>query len=153
VNRTPRLEGMHARRDNRDGLLGDDRWSQLGHRVGGDLLLFLQPAVQNLEHLVVGGGGASRPPGEQVAEEGFQVGPAGTGYGGAVGSQERLGLAGEDQVGGHRPGGPVLGPEMPLERAEQRAGCSRIHGRRTSTVTISVLHPLCGRSNRPQTRS
>jgi hypothetical protein len=50
--------------DNRDGLLGDDRWSQLGHRVGGDLLLFLQPAVQDLEHLVVGGGGASRPPGE-----------------------------------------------------------------------------------------
>ena len=86
---------------------------------------------------MVGDGGAGRPPGEQVAQKRLQVGPAGAREAEAAGGQERLGLAGGDQVGGHRLVGAVLGAQVPLEGAQQRAGRGRVHSRRTSTVKRS----------------
>jgi hypothetical protein len=84
---------------------------------------------------VVGRGGARRPPGEQVAHERLKVGAAGLGKLGAASAQERLGLAGGDQVGGHGGVGAVGGAQVPLERAEQRRQSGRaIHALDRSVV-------------------
>jgi hypothetical protein len=44
--------------DDRDGLLGDDRRAQPGHRASVDLAFFFKPGVQEAQHLVVGRCGA-----------------------------------------------------------------------------------------------
>jgi hypothetical protein len=78
------------------------------HGVVVDLLFFLEPAVEDAQHLVVGGGGAGGAVGEELAEEGLQVGAGGVGEGLAAGAQERLGLAGAGQVLGDGVVGAVL---------------------------------------------
>jgi hypothetical protein len=85
------LEGLLG--DDRDRLLGNDGLFDLGHRVGRDLLFLGQPAIQDLEDLVVGGGGAGLPAGEQVAQERLEIGPGGGLQAGAAASEEGVGLA------------------------------------------------------------
>jgi hypothetical protein len=71
----------------------------------------------------------------QVAHERLQVAAVGLGQLLAAGMQERLGLAGGDQVGGHRGVGAVGGAQVPLERAEQRRQSGRaVHAPDRSAV-------------------
>jgi hypothetical protein len=94
--------------DDQDRLVRDDGRLHAHHGVVADLLFFLEPAVEDAQHLVVGGGGAGGAVGEELAEEGFQVGAGGVGEGLAAGAQERLGLAGAGQVLGDGVVGAVL---------------------------------------------
>jgi hypothetical protein len=125
--------------DHRYRLVGHHRRPHLGHWAGRELIFVLEPLVEQLEHLVVGGGGGGGPAGEQVAQVGLQVGPAGLGEGSASGSQERLGLAEGDQVGGYRLVGAVLGAQVPLEGAEQGVGRGRVHAREVAQLKIFAV--------------
>jgi hypothetical protein len=53
----------------RDRLVRHDRRPHEQRWVGGDLAFLQQPGVQDLEDLVVGGGGGGLPAGEQVGHE------------------------------------------------------------------------------------
>jgi hypothetical protein len=139
--------------DHRDRLVGHDRRAHLGHRAGRELVFVLEPLVEQLQDLVVGGGGGGGPSGEQVAQVGFQVGPAGLGEGGAPApGQEGLGLAEADQVGGYRLVGAVLGAQVPLEGAEQGVGRGGVHARRSSTVITGAIKWGDANSAFPQLR-
>jgi hypothetical protein len=70
----------------------------LGHRVGRDLLFLGQPAIQDLEDLVVGGGGAGLAAGEQVAQERLQVAARGRLQAGSMLAQEGVGLPDRDEI-------------------------------------------------------
>jgi len=63
--------------DHRDGLLGDDRRLHARHRVGGDLVFLLEPAVQDAEHLVAGGDRPGGSTGEQLSQERLEVAAGG----------------------------------------------------------------------------
>jgi hypothetical protein len=115
-------------RDNKDRLVRDDGRLHVHHRVLVDLFFFLEPAVEDAQHFVVGSGGAGRAVGEEVAEEGLQVGAGGVGEGRAAGAEERLGLAGAGQVLGDGVVGAVLGSQVPCEGSDQRAQVGRFHG-------------------------
>jgi hypothetical protein len=95
-------------RHDRDRLVGHDRRPYAHCRVGRHLTFLHQPGVQDLEDLEVGRGGGGRPAGEEVGDEGLQVGPGG-GLGFATGVQEPVGLADGVQVGGHSGGSAVGG--------------------------------------------
>jgi hypothetical protein len=115
-----------------DWLLGHDGPLHLCRRVAVDLVLFVQPSVEDAQHLVVGGGGARGPVGEQVAEERLQVGPAGVDQADAPRGQERFGLAERHQVAGDSALRAVLGAQVPLEGAEQRAQGGAVHAPKIS---------------------
>jgi hypothetical protein len=135
--------------DDRNRLLGHDRRAHLRHWAGVDLFFLLQRGVQDAQHLVAGGRGGRRPTLEEVAEERLQVGPAGVQQGPAAAGQERLGLADALQVALDRAAGAVLGPQVPLEGAEQ-AGCIvGCHGRTVAQPAegqgmgpVSVMRPV-----------
>jgi hypothetical protein len=103
----------------RDQLLGDGRRLHLGHQVGRDLDLTLQPGVERLARAVAVGGGRWLPAGEQVGQERLNVCPAGLGQPTAPAGEEGLQEPDGLQVGIDRAVGPVLGPEMALEGAGQ----------------------------------
>src|SRR6266545_5806616 len=63
---------------------GASRW------VGGDLAFLFEPLVVQAQHLVAGGGGGRLPAGEQVSEEGFQVGALRVGQADVAGGEEPL---------------------------------------------------------------
>jgi hypothetical protein len=143
-------------RDDQDRLVGDDGRLHVHHGVVVDLVFFLEPAVEDAQHLVedaqhlvedaqhlvedaqhlvedaqhlvVGGCGTGRAVGEELAEDGLQVGAGGVGERFAAGVEERLGLAGAGQVLGDRVVGAVLGSQVPREGSDQRAQVGRFHG-------------------------
>jgi hypothetical protein len=115
-------------RDDQDRLVRHDGWLHAHHGVLVDLFFFLEPAVEDAQHLVVGGGGASRAVGEELAEEGLQVGAGGVGERLAAGVEERLSLAGAGQVLGDRVVGAVLSSQVPREGSDQRAQVGRFYG-------------------------
>jgi hypothetical protein len=86
--------------------------------LAGDLLFLLQPPVQDPQAPVAGGDGLRRPALEQLAEEGLQVLAAGVQQAAAA-AGEGLGLAEAFQVAGDGVLGAVLGPQVPLEGADQ----------------------------------
>ena len=80
--------------------------------------------------MAVGDGvGCQRPALEQLAEERLQVLAAGIHQAAAAASQERLGLAEALQVAGDGVLGAVLGPQVPLEGADQAGSIVGCHGR------------------------
>jgi hypothetical protein len=78
--------------------------------AGGDLVLLLQPSVQDPQPPVAGGDRLRCSVLEQLAEEGLQVLAAGVQEAAAAAGQERLGLAEAFQVAGDGVLGAVLGP-------------------------------------------
>src|SRR4029453_11812953 len=99
---------------------------------------------------VTGGDGLRRPALEQLPQEGLQVLPAGVHQGAASAGQERLRLAEAVEVAGDSVLGAVLGAQVPLEGAEQRAEGDAVH--RCTMAQGCVLHALCGHPTGSQTR-
>jgi hypothetical protein len=97
--------------------------------LAGDLLFLLQPPVQDPQAPVAGGNGLRRPALEQLAEECLQVLAAGVQQAAAAAGEEGLGLAEAFQVAGDGVLGAVLGPQVPLEGADQAGSVVGCHGR------------------------
>jgi hypothetical protein len=122
-------------------------WLDLGHGLLGMIPFLGQPAVEDLEDLVVGGGGAGRPAGEQVTHECLEVAAGGGLQAGAAAAQEGAGLPHGDEIGGDRAGRAVLGVEVPLEGADERVRAERVHeqeGYAWETLSIRYTAPGTG---------
>jgi hypothetical protein len=86
-----------------------------------------QPAVEDLEDLVVGGGGAGLAAGEQVAQERLEVAAGGRLQARASLAQEAVGLPDRDEIAGDRAGRAVLGVQVPLEGADEQVRAEGVH--------------------------
>jgi hypothetical protein len=88
-----------------------------------------KPAVEDLEDLVVGGGGAGLAAGQQVAQERLEVAAGGRLQAGATLAQEGVGLPHGDEIGGDGAGRAVLGVQVPLQGADEGVRAERVHER------------------------